>query len=154
MRQHQFSIGIEFACGGKRWRCTDVGTRVVTAVCLSDHPDDPSWFNGPPYAAAEVVSSFDDPSHSHRITGDELATLIGFFSRLATRRNIAKVLPAYHIAFHTATGQFSVRVSAEGLILRDIAASTVQTGYKPRKVDLCGFLAGLTATGKPGEERP
>ena len=50
-----FAIGREFICGGRRWRCTDVGTRVVVAVCLDDHPDDPSWYNGPPYAVAESV---------------------------------------------------------------------------------------------------
>lgn len=46
---------MEFESGGKRWRCTDVGTRTVIAVCLDDHPDDPSWYNGPPYAVAETV---------------------------------------------------------------------------------------------------
>lgn len=53
---HQcFAIGMEFACGGKRWRCTDKGSRVVVAVCLSDHEDDPSWYIGPPYAVTETV---------------------------------------------------------------------------------------------------
>ena len=28
--QHQaFQIGLEFECGGRRWRCTDLGTRTV-----------------------------------------------------------------------------------------------------------------------------
>lgn len=55
MTHSDFSIGLEFICGGKRWRCTDVGTRTVAAICLSDHPEDASWFNGPPYAVAETV---------------------------------------------------------------------------------------------------
>ena len=56
----QFAIGCEFRCGAKRWRCTDVGTRVITAICLDDHVD-PSWLNGPPYAVAETV--FDEYDH-------------------------------------------------------------------------------------------
>ncbi|MFW5750757.1 MAG: hypothetical protein ACOCZK_03815 [Planctomycetota bacterium] len=55
MEHADFSIGCEFRCGGKRWRCTDRGKRTVTAICLSDHADDPSWFNGPPYAVVESV---------------------------------------------------------------------------------------------------
>ena len=56
MTHGDFSIGCAFlAGGGKRWRCTDIGTRVIVAVCLEDHPDDPSWYNGPPYAVAECV---------------------------------------------------------------------------------------------------
>jgi hypothetical protein len=37
---------------GSRWRCTDVGTRLVIAIKL-DHDDDPSLYNGPPYAVCE-----------------------------------------------------------------------------------------------------
>ena len=54
MNRSDFSIGLEFHCGGKRWRCTDVGTRVIVAIAL-EHDDDPSWYNGPPYAVAESV---------------------------------------------------------------------------------------------------
>lgn len=32
----------------------------MAAICLDDHPDDPSWFNGPPYAVAEYVIDEDD----------------------------------------------------------------------------------------------
>ncbi len=34
MEKGEFTIGLEFWCGNKRWRCTDVGTRVITAICL------------------------------------------------------------------------------------------------------------------------
>lgn len=54
MQHSDFRIGETFGCAGQRWRCTDVGTRVITAIKL-DHEDDPSWHNGPPYALAEVV---------------------------------------------------------------------------------------------------
>ncbi|MFW6211548.1 MAG: hypothetical protein ACOC8L_01500 [Spirochaetota bacterium] len=55
MTHSDFFIGLEFLCGGKRWRCTDVGSRTIAAICLSDHEDDGSWYNGPPYAVAETV---------------------------------------------------------------------------------------------------
>ena len=49
-----FEIGLEFECGRQRWRCIDVGTRTVIAIAL-EHPEDPSWYQGPPYAVAEAV---------------------------------------------------------------------------------------------------
>jgi hypothetical protein len=52
MRLSDFHIGLEFWMSGSRWRCTDVGSRVVIAIKL-DHDDDPSWYNGPPYAVCE-----------------------------------------------------------------------------------------------------
>jgi len=52
MRLSDFHIGLEFWMSGSRWRCTDVGTRLVIAIKL-DHDDDPSWYNGPPYAVCE-----------------------------------------------------------------------------------------------------
>lgn len=76
MKLEEFHIGDVFSCGGKRWRCTDIGTRVVVAICLEPHKvthleidnndpgirtesnyisDDPSWFNGPPYPVVETV---------------------------------------------------------------------------------------------------
>lgn len=76
MKHEEFSIGAQFWCGGKRWRCTDIGTRVITAISLEPHEivtisddpndpskriehrqmtDDPSWLVGPPYKVAESV---------------------------------------------------------------------------------------------------
>jgi hypothetical protein len=52
MRLSDFHIGLEFWMSGSRWRCTDVGTRLVIAIKL-EHDDDPSWYNGPPYAICE-----------------------------------------------------------------------------------------------------
>ena len=60
MEHKDFIIGQEFLYGEKRWRCTDIGTRVIVAICLDDHPDNPRWFNGPPYAVAETVFDEDD----------------------------------------------------------------------------------------------
>jgi len=60
----QFKIGKAFylltGLGYRRWMCTDTGSRVITGICIDDHPDDPSWFNGPPYGVAERVIDEDD----------------------------------------------------------------------------------------------
>lgn len=53
MKKDDFYIGLEFYTGSGKWRCTDIGTRVITAIKL-DHTDE-SWFNGPPYAVDESV---------------------------------------------------------------------------------------------------
>ena len=59
MKHSDFKIGREFLTETGRWRCTDVGKRTITAIKL-DHDDDPSWYNGPPYALVEHV--FDEYS--------------------------------------------------------------------------------------------
>lgn len=79
MNHSEFKIGERFACGGKTWQVTDVGTRVVIAVDLSpvevtrtvtflgryqsvmkrlEGVDD--WLSGPPYAIAEEVFDEND----------------------------------------------------------------------------------------------
>ena len=81
MKHEEFLIGEEFWCGDNKWRCTDIGTRVIVAISLGspkivhakqddknpdllnmqyETTDDPSWFNGPPYAVSEYV--FDEDS--------------------------------------------------------------------------------------------
>jgi hypothetical protein len=52
MKPSDFKIGLEFWMSGSRWRCTDVGSRVVVAIKL-DQYDDHSWYNGSPYKVAE-----------------------------------------------------------------------------------------------------
>ncbi len=86
MKHGDFRIGIEFWCGGKRWRCIDVGSRVIVAISLEPHEvvnyapsadgvspgkyqrhvtDDPSWLAGPPYAIVEsVFDEYDLPGCS------------------------------------------------------------------------------------------
>lgn len=59
MKLDEFTIGAHFLCGEKQWRCTDIGTRTIVAIAL-DHPDDPSWYHGPPYAVAEMVFDEED----------------------------------------------------------------------------------------------
>lgn len=81
MERREFTIGTEFICGGKKWRTTDVGTRVIVAICLEPHTvvsledgaesrymtDDPDWFNGPTYAVEEVVFDEDDMNACQKI---------------------------------------------------------------------------------------
>ena len=72
MRHSEFKIGETFWCGGRQWRCTDIGTRTIVAIRVdrvevgSDMPERrrilsraeaeaEGWFNGPPYAVAESV---------------------------------------------------------------------------------------------------
>ena len=43
----------EFFTAAGKWRCTDIGTRVIVAI--QRDKDDASWYNGPPYAVAEWV---------------------------------------------------------------------------------------------------
>jgi hypothetical protein len=57
MKHSDFRIGCEFLSGSGRWRCTDVGRSTVAAIRLN-HDDDPTLYNGPPYAIAECI--FDD----------------------------------------------------------------------------------------------
>lgn len=63
MNHSDFKIGLDFWNNGSaepiKWRCTDIGTRVIVAIRL-DREEDPSWYNGPPYALAEVVFDEDD----------------------------------------------------------------------------------------------
>lgn len=59
MEHGDFAIGEEFMTASGTWRCTDIGTRTIIAIKVSDR-DDPSWFNGPPYAVVEVVFDEND----------------------------------------------------------------------------------------------
>lgn len=58
MEHTDFSIGLEFYTAAGRWRCTDIGRRVIVVIRL-DAPD-ASWYNGPPYAVAECVLDEND----------------------------------------------------------------------------------------------
>ncbi|TAK95351.1 hypothetical protein EPO05_04450 [Patescibacteria group bacterium] len=74
MKHSDFQIGMEFFTGTGRWRCTDVGTRLIIAISLeprqmvrvrgSAHGDqteehfvsnDPFDLVGPPYMVVEHV---------------------------------------------------------------------------------------------------
>ncbi len=53
VKKDEFHIGMEFHTGSGKWRCTDIGTRVIVAIKLDQ--SDPRNYNGPPYSIAEYV---------------------------------------------------------------------------------------------------
>jgi hypothetical protein len=59
MKHSDFATGIEFMTATGRWRCTDVGRRVVVAIKIDTY-EDTSWYSGPPYAVAETVFDEND----------------------------------------------------------------------------------------------
>lgn len=86
MTHNDFEIGKEFQCGEKRFRCTDVGTRVIVAICIDKveyvrHPErytatqveamEEGWFDGPPYAVAEEVFDENDMPECEEITATD-----------------------------------------------------------------------------------
>ena len=71
MKYSDFTIGCDFKCNGRIWRCTDIGTRVIVAIAV-DYADITTLvpgqkptitrksltdadFNGPPYSLVETV---------------------------------------------------------------------------------------------------
>ena len=79
MNLDEFSIGLEFWCGGKQYLCTDVGSRAVLAIRIDcativtksgdeitsrtvDRAEAEAigWFDGPPYGVAEQAFDEDD----------------------------------------------------------------------------------------------
>jgi hypothetical protein len=75
MKHSDFHIGLEFlGPAGFRWRCTDVGTRTILAIRL-DH-DDPDWYRGPPYVAAEEVFDEHEMASCHLTEDDALRAAI------------------------------------------------------------------------------
>ena len=53
MTKDKFLINLEFYTATGKWRCTDIGTRVIVAIKLDQ--DDPRNYSGPPYSVAEYV---------------------------------------------------------------------------------------------------
>ena len=53
MRLADYKIGESFWTPTGEWRCTDIGTRVITAIKLDQA--DPRNYNGPPYSIVEEV---------------------------------------------------------------------------------------------------
>lgn len=53
MKQDEFKLGTEFYTASGKWRCTDVGTRVIAAIHLNQ--EDSRNYSGPPYSIPEHV---------------------------------------------------------------------------------------------------
>lgn len=71
MLHTDFKIGDEFTTATGTWRCTDIGTRTMIAIKISDY-EAQSWFNGPPYAVVEHVFDEDALSGFERLTDGTL----------------------------------------------------------------------------------
>lgn len=81
MKHSEFTIGNHFRFTGKVYRCTDIGSRTVVAICIDgrevttmstrdmiprtrsisrDEAEAAGWFTGPPYAVVEKVFDEND----------------------------------------------------------------------------------------------
>jgi hypothetical protein len=77
MKHSEFTLGGTFWCSHREWRCTDIGSRSIIAIRTDSvnvggnvpelrrtlsrsEAEADGWFNGPPYAVAEVVFDEDD----------------------------------------------------------------------------------------------
>jgi hypothetical protein len=91
MLHGEFRIGETFWCGDRQWRCTDIGTRTIAAICIDrvevgsnvpelrrmlDHAEAQrdGWFNGPPYAVAESVFDEDGIEGCSLVPDDDTAS--------------------------------------------------------------------------------
>jgi hypothetical protein len=81
MKLQDFTIGSDFLMSGKRYRCTDIGSRVVVAIEIRgmeitafedgikttrhltcEEAEAEGWFRGPSYAVIEhVIDENDQP---------------------------------------------------------------------------------------------
>lgn len=59
MKRSDFKIGKDFVWGDRKWRCTDIGTRIILGIPL-EHDEDLNWYSGPPYAVTERVFNEND----------------------------------------------------------------------------------------------
>ncbi|MGF6507858.1 hypothetical protein [Paraburkholderia sp. 32] len=126
MKPSEFHIGLEFTCGPFWWRCTDTGTRTVTAIRLVE--DDPVWYEGPPYMVNEVVLDEAELEDAHRSEAEKIrasideARLPGHpgFSHAALCRMMDEKLDSGPYP-HKRLLQFD-RVRADGEILHPYAA--------------------------------
>jgi hypothetical protein len=70
LKKNEFEIGKKFYTEAGEWRCTDIGTRVITAIQLDQ--SDPRNYNGPPYSISEYVfDEYDIEGCSHEAIDSE-----------------------------------------------------------------------------------
>lgn len=75
MKHADFHIGLEFlASAGFKWRCTDIGTRTISAIRINRN--DPKWYQGPPYIAKEIVFDEEKMEHCHLTENDAVAAAL------------------------------------------------------------------------------
>jgi hypothetical protein len=69
MKHSDFTIGCEFHTATGKWRCTDIGTRIIVAIKLDQ--DDPRNYNGPPYGIVEHVFDEEDIACADTVMADD-----------------------------------------------------------------------------------
>ena len=126
MKHAEFRIGLEFHTATGAWRCTDVGTRVVTALQLG-HPD-PTVYEGPPYPVAEIA--FDEDSQDAASLRPQKLVVIGVLdsqtmkyravaSAEALKREVDRLRHVCTEAYH-----FAAAVGAPGRLLDALWAAS------------------------------
>lgn len=55
MKHSEFTMGMEFINADRRWKVTDIGSRTIIAIPITE-----GWMNGPPYAIGEAVFDEND----------------------------------------------------------------------------------------------
>jgi len=146
MKHDDFQIGEEFWCGTLRWRCTDIGRRTITAICIDSHetvdkcsrpnrrlngsPASPgNWFEGPPYAVREHV--FDEDAFIDCSTlPDEPITVHLKGQDLDTKIELPAMLTA-GIWSGVRRGEITdVKEYVEALLMRALAKQAGHTGQQ------------------------
>ncbi len=144
MTHAAFRIGLEFYTGSGRWRCTDVGTRVIAAIKLDRA--DPTLYEGPPFGVAEYA--FDE--YDQEASGLDPAE----FERDATSglpapaEDEALAIAALKRKIHTVRAvcaeafQFATVVGAPVRVLDNLLAAAIghtlpYTSFLPVSIDEC-----------------
>jgi hypothetical protein len=152
-----FYIGLEFWMSGSRWRCTDVGSRVVLAIKL-DHDDDPSWYNGPPYAVCEYPIDEDDipacsltrhGGNSYAYTDDEIER-----SRNSGKANIAAYSPPRMSAEERDRFEAESRANLEAMRARWIEEEPMSEKQEAAEWEALSALRAAKAAAKRKDKPP
>lgn len=69
MKVSDFHEGLVFSDAVRDYKCTDVGSRTITAIALDK--DDARWYVGPPYIVPEI--SFDEKAMKYLFTSADHA---------------------------------------------------------------------------------
>jgi hypothetical protein len=148
MKPSDFKVGLEFWMSGSRWRCTDVGSRVVVAIKL-DRYDDPSWYYGPPYKVTE--HSLDDydlmacslregegNSYPKILDKDERDAMTGFAFRIYEERfqpqNVYLELAGFPIELDIQMDGIKPRITARFPLAWALKIGIVDKEYVARQV--------------------
>jgi hypothetical protein len=148
MKPSDFKIGLEFWMSGSRWRCTDVGSRVVVAIKL-DQYDDPSWYYGPPYKVGEhSLDEYDLMACSLRegegnsypkiLDKDERDAMTGFAFRIYEERfqpqNVYLELAGFPIELDIQMDDIKPRITARFPLAWALKIGIVDQEYVERQV--------------------